>query len=141
MSLLVLVLTFHHQLSHVDLVAPSQVPDVTLYQAVLARKNNHCLDLVCFVGPKLCGKGLTRSWKLMASVSPILHNLFSDSEMERKCCAEHRRREVHLCDPDFHTNAFSGRLSFSNSCVFQISNTSTSQLLPNATKVGLDEFL
>ena len=64
-----------------------------------------------------------------------------------------------LCDPDnaFHTDAFSGRfsflglahlpaqgkhhLSFSSPCVCQISNTSTTHLLPNASKVGLDEFL
>ena len=64
-----------------------------------------------------------------------------------------------LCDPDntFHTNAFSGRfsflnqytcryqekhhLSFSNPCVCQISNTNTIHLLPNVSKVGLDESL
>ena len=43
--------TFRRQLSQVDLVAPSQVPDVMLHQVVVARKNNHCLDLVCNVGP------------------------------------------------------------------------------------------
>ena len=31
----------------------------------------------------LCGERRTRSWKLMASVSVKLHNLFSDSERER----------------------------------------------------------
>ena len=64
-----------------------------------------------------------------------------------------------LCDPDnaFHTVAFSGRFSFlgvahvpaqgkhhllfSSPCVCQISNTSSIHLLPNASKVGLDEFL
>ena len=64
-----------------------------------------------------------------------------------------------LCDPDnpFHTNAFSGRFSFLNQhtcrpkkdttfhsrtlCVCQISNTSTIHLLPNVSKVGLDESL
>ena len=45
----VLALTFHLQLSQVDLVAPSQVPDVMLHQVVVARKNNHCSDIVCFV--------------------------------------------------------------------------------------------
>ena len=64
-----------------------------------------------------------------------------------------------LCDPDntFHTNAFSGsflvlesthvpvqekhHLSFSNPCACQISSTSTIHLLPNVSKVGLDESL
>ena len=44
MSFLVLVLTFHSQLSQVDLVAPSQVQEVMLHQVVVARTNYHCLD-------------------------------------------------------------------------------------------------
>ena len=39
MSFRVLALTFHHQFSPVDLVAPSQVPDVMLHQIGAARKN------------------------------------------------------------------------------------------------------
>ena len=50
-SFRVLALTFHHQLSHVDLISPGQVTDVMLHQVVVARKNYHYLDLVCFVGP------------------------------------------------------------------------------------------
>ena len=42
----------------------------------------------------LCGKLLTRSWKLMASVSAILQNLVPNSERERRCCTAHRTREV-----------------------------------------------
>ena len=72
---------------------------------------------VCVVRSRnlLCGKRLTRSWKLMDSVSAMLHNLFSDSERERRCCTAHRTRST-LCDPEntFHTNAFSGRISFLN---------------------------
>ena len=66
-------------------------------------------------------------------------------------------KRSNLCNPDntFHTNAFSGRfsflkqhvqaqethhLSFSNPCVCQLSNTSATHLLPNASKVGLDEI-
>ena len=62
----------------------------------------------------LCGKRLTRSWKMMASVSATLHNLFSDSERERRCCTARRNKRSTLCDPDntFHTNAFSSRFSF-----------------------------
>ena len=73
-------------------------------------------------------------------------------------CSTSNKRSA-LCDPDntFHTNAFSGRFSFlnqhtcrpkkkhhfsfSNPCVCQISNTSTIHLLPNVSKVGLDESL
>ena len=60
----------------------------------------------------LRGKRLTRSWKLMAPASAMLHNLFS--ERERRCCTAHRTKISTLCDPDntFHTNAFSGRFSF-----------------------------
>ena len=71
---------------------------------------------VCVVRSRnvLCGKRLTRSWKLMDSVSAMLHNLLSDSEKERRCCTAYRTRT--LCDQDntFHTNAFSGRFSFLN---------------------------
>ena len=72
---------------------------------------------ICVVRSRnmLCGKGLTRSWMLMASVSAILQNHFSDSERERRCCEAHRTREVStLGDPNdtFHTNAFSGRFLF-----------------------------
>ena len=73
---------------------------------------------VCVVRSRcvLYGKRLTRSLKLMDSVSAMLHNLFSDSERERRCCTAHRTRESTLCDPDntFHTNAFNGRFSFLN---------------------------
>ena len=106
----------------------------------------------------LCGKRLTWSWKLMASVSAMLHNLFSDSERERRCCTAHRTREVPsvIQTTPFHTNAFCGRfaflkqhtwaqekhhLSFSNPCVCQTSNSNTIRLLPNASKVGLDDSL
>ena len=72
------------------------------------------------------------------------------------CSTPNKRRT--LCDPDntYHTNAFSGRFSFLNQytcwskknhfssrnlCVCKISNTNTIHLLPNASKVGLDEVL
>ena len=70
---------------------------------------------VCVVRSRnvLCDKRLTRSWKLMASLSAMLHNLFSDSDRERQCCTAHLTRST-LCDPDniLHTNAFRGRFSF-----------------------------
>ena len=70
---------------------------------------------VCVVTSRnvLCNKRLTKSWKMMTAASAMLHNLFSDSETERRCCKAHRTREV-LCDPDntVHTNAFIGRFSF-----------------------------
>ena len=47
-----------------------------------------------------------RTWKLVASVSVILHNHFSDSERKRKCC---KSTGLHL--------------SFWTPCVCQISNT------------------
>ena len=62
---------------------------VVLHQVVVAKTCLRCLDLVCFVGPnqrfllpkhrqeQLCGERPTRSWKLVASVSVILHSLFS----------------------------------------------------------------
>ena len=55
-SFLILILTFHHQLSQVDMVVPSQVQDVMLHRVVVARTNHHCLDLVCFLGsqPVIC---------------------------------------------------------------------------------------
>ena len=113
---------------------------------------------VCLVRSRnvLCGKRRTRSWKLVASVSAILHNLFSDSERERRCCTAHRTREVPSV---IQTTPFTRtpsavvslsysntrvlaqgthHLSFSNPCVCQISNTSTIHLLPSASKVGLD---
>ena len=114
---------------------------------------------VCVVrsGKELCGKRLRRSWKLVASVSAIVHNVFSDSEMKDKCCTAHRTREVFSVTqrtPFIRTlSAVVSRsssnarahgthhLSFSNSCVCQNSSTSTIQLHPNAFKVGLDEFL
>ena len=107
----------------------------------------------------LCGKRLTRSWKLMASVSAMLHSLFSDSERERRCCTAHRTREVHICDPDntFQTNAFSCRFSFlkQHTCRSQEKRHHSSRTLvfarppipapftccPDDTKVGLGESL
>ena len=139
MSFRVLALTFHHQFSPVDLVAPSQVPDVMLHQVDEARKNCYCLDLVCFVGPNqwisasqassgasacvvrsrnvLCGKRMSRSWKLTASVSAILQQVLYSTSNKRNT----------LCDPDntFHTNAFSGRFSFLNQHTYRPKKNTT----------------
>ena len=88
-TFLILVLAFNHHLAQVDLVAPCQVQDVVLHQVVVAKTCLRCLDLVCFVGPnqrfllpkhrqeQQCGERPTRSWKLVASVTVILHSLFS----------------------------------------------------------------
>ena len=108
----------------------------------------------------LCGKRLPWSWKLMDSVSATLHNLFSDSDRRTQGAVQHTEQEKFpLCHPD---NTFSyerlqqsflvlesihvpvqekHHLSFTNPCVCQISNTSTTHLLPNVSKVGHDEFL
>ena len=49
-SFRVLVLTFHHQFSSIDLVASNRVPGAMLHQMDAARKNCCCFNLVCFVG-------------------------------------------------------------------------------------------
>ena len=88
-TFLILVLAFHHHFAQVDLVAPCLLQDVVLHQVVVAKTCLRSLDLVCFVAPnqrflppnhrqqQLCGKRPTRSWKLVASVTVILHSLFS----------------------------------------------------------------
>ena len=95
----------------------------------------------------------------MDSVSAMLHNLFSDSERERRSCTAHRTREVPsvIQTTPFMRTPSADRISFLNqytcrskknstfhsrALVFARSpNTSTIHLLPNASKVGLDEFL
>ena len=47
----------------------------------------------------------------MASVSAILHHLFSDSEREL-CSTSNKRNTLGDQDNTFHTKAFSGRFSF-----------------------------
>ena len=130
MSFRVLALTFHHQLSQVDLLVPSQVPDVMLHQVVVARKNCHYLDLVCFVSQAssrsicLCGEIKKRAvWQTSNKV------LETDGFCVRNAAQSFLRlgkrtqmlystpnKRSTLCDPDntFHTNAFSGRFSFLN---------------------------
>ena len=130
------------------------------FQPVISSSQASSGASVCVVRSRnaLCGKRLTRSWKLMASVSVMLHNLFSDSERERRCCTAQRTREVpsvsrqhlsyerlqrsFLVFESTHVPAQEKHhLSFSNPCVCQISNTSTIHLLPNVSKAGLDESL
>ena len=69
---------------------------------------------VCVVKSRnvLCGNRLTRSWKLMASVSAILHNLGLGKGTQVLYSTPNKRST--LCNPDntFHTNAFSGGFSF-----------------------------
>ena len=111
-----LALTFHHQISLVDLVASNRVPEVMLHQSecgqqellllgsrvlrgsqpVISSSQASSGASVCVVRSRnvLCGKRLTMSRKLMASVSAMLHNLFSDSERERRRRTAHRTREV-----------------------------------------------
>ena len=130
-------------------------------QPVISSSQASSRASVCVVRSRkvLCGKRLTMSWKLKASVSAILHNLSSDSERERRCCTAYRTRAVpsviqttpfirtplqrsflvlaatHVLAQEKH------HLSFPNPCGCQTSNTSTFHLLPNASKVGLDESL
>ena len=95
---------------------------------------------------KKCAVWQTSDKVLETSVSAMLHNLFSDSERERKCCTAHRTREVPsvIRTTPFIRNTRDGPNKtplFSNLCVCQISNTNTIHLLPNVSKVGLDELL
>ena len=96
-------------------------------QVDVARKNCYCLDIVCFVGPNqwissshasssrnvLCGKRLTRSWKLMASVFAIDTIFFGLGKGTQVLRSTSNKRGT-LCDPDniFHANALSSRFSF-----------------------------
>ena len=103
---------------------------------------------------RVAWQSLTKSRKLMASV--IHHNLSSGSEKERKCCTAYRTREVPCVihtTPFIRTHAAVGSRSWSdaragprkhhlsswNLCSCQI--LAPFSCLPNASKVGLDEFL
>ena len=72
---------------------------------------------VCVVRSRdvLCGKRLTRSWKLMASacVCDAAQSCLGLGKGMQVLYSTSNKRST-LCDPNntFHTNAFSGRFSF-----------------------------
>ena len=118
MSLLVLALTFRHHFSQVELVAPSQVPTRDVASSCCGQKEPPLLGSrvlrgsqpvisssqasvasVCVVRSRnvLCGKRPTKSRKLMASVSTILHNLF-DPKPDALSEEVHKESTISRCD-------------------------------------------
>ena len=96
----------------------------------------------------LCGKRLTKSWKLMASVSAIMHNHFSETETQ----VLHRTSNKRGADYDpnsFHTNMLRGgcwtkehtAFHFETLCVCQIpSIPAPSNCCPMPPKSGSMNF-
>ena len=157
-SFRVLVLTFHHQFSLIDLVASNQVPNVRLHQ-ICGQK-----ELLLLGSRVLRGFHLCREIKNCAVWQTSDKVLETDGFCVRNAAQSfllHNtpNKRSTLCDPDntFHTNAFNGRFSFLNqyTCQSKKNTTFHSRTLgharfpipapftccPNVSKVGLDEFL
>ena len=109
MSFLILVLTFHHQLLQVDLVAPSRVPDVCIRLLWSERTTTAWISCASriptsdFFFPSIiksiCVCRDSKERAVWQTSDKVLETdgfcvCDSDSERERKCCTAHRTREV-----------------------------------------------